>query len=189
MSEQTATNATRADYCAVAIAEAFRGDGERLCNPIGNLPLIGGRLARAAFEPDLAITDGLATLTANTPAVGRPDTDRVVEHWNPYRRMFELLWNGRRHVMMGASQVDRYGNQNLAAIGDWHRPKAQLLGFRGALATRSATPPATSSATIRRRHWWSRWTSSPAWVTTGRRNWVQRPPAFTRSAGWSPTCA
>ena len=31
MSEQTATNATRADYCAVAIAEAFRGDGERLC--------------------------------------------------------------------------------------------------------------------------------------------------------------
>lgn len=132
MSEQTATNATRADYCAVAIAEAFRGDGERLCNPIGNLPLIGGRLARAVFEPDLAITDGLATLTANTPAVGRPDTDRVVEHWNPYRRMFELLWNGRRHVMMGASQVDRYGNQNLAAIGDWHRPKAQLLGFRGA---------------------------------------------------------
>ena len=36
----------RADVCAVAIAEAFRGDGERLCNPIGNLPLIGGRLAR-----------------------------------------------------------------------------------------------------------------------------------------------
>ena len=121
---------TRADYCAVAIAEAFRGDGEILCNPIGNVPLIGGRLARASFEPDLAITDGLATLTANTPAVGRPDPDRVVEHWNPYRRMFELLWNGQRHVMMGASQVDRYGNQNLAAIGDWHKPKAQLLGFR-----------------------------------------------------------
>ena len=38
---------TRADYCAVAIAEAFRGDGEILCNPIGNVPLIGGRLARA----------------------------------------------------------------------------------------------------------------------------------------------
>ena len=132
MNDSNAPTATRADYCAVAIAEAFRGDGERLCNPIGNLPLIGGRLARAAFEPDLAITDGLATLTANTPAVGRVDTDRVVEHWNPYRRMFELLWNGRRHVMMGASQVDRYGNQNLAAIGDWHQPKAQLLGFRGA---------------------------------------------------------
>jgi acyl CoA:acetate/3-ketoacid CoA transferase beta subunit len=34
--------------------------------------------------------------------------------------------------MMGASQVDRYGNQNLAAIGDYARPKVQLLGYRGA---------------------------------------------------------
>ena len=34
--------------------------------------------------------------------------------------------------MMGATQVDRYGNQNIACIGDWHQPKAQLLGFRGA---------------------------------------------------------
>ena len=33
---------------------------------------------------------------------------------------------------MMASQVDRYGNQNLSAIGDWARPKAQLVGVRGA---------------------------------------------------------
>ena len=33
---------------------------------------------------------------------------------------------------MGASQIDAHGNQNLAAIGDWRRPKAQLLGLRGA---------------------------------------------------------
>ena len=46
--------------------------------------------------------------------------------------MFSVLWNGKRHVMMGGSQIDRYGNQNFACIGDWHKPKAQLLGFRGA---------------------------------------------------------
>jgi acyl CoA:acetate/3-ketoacid CoA transferase beta subunit len=34
--------------------------------------------------------------------------------------------------MMGASQIDRYGNQNISCIGDWRRPKAQLLGVRGA---------------------------------------------------------
>ena len=34
--------------------------------------------------------------------------------------------------MMGAAQIDRYGNQNISAIGDWRRPKAQLLGVRGA---------------------------------------------------------
>jgi acyl CoA:acetate/3-ketoacid CoA transferase beta subunit len=33
--------------------------------------------------------------------------------------------------MMGASQIDRFGNQNISCIGDWARPKAQLLGVRG----------------------------------------------------------
>ena len=128
--------ATRADVCALAIAECFRGDGERLCNPIGNLPLIGGRLAAASFEPGLALTDGFYTLIDNVPPVGMSEADRLasrtVAHWNPYREMFSLLWQGRRHVMMGATQVDRYGNQNIAAIGDWHQPARQLLGFRGA---------------------------------------------------------
>jgi acyl CoA:acetate/3-ketoacid CoA transferase beta subunit len=127
---------TRADVCAVAIAECFRGDGERLCNPIGNLPLVGGRLAAATFEPHLAITDGFYTLLDNVPPVGLSEDERlaqrVIGQWNPYREMFGLLWRGRRHVMMGATQVDRHGNQNIAAIGDWQRPTSQLLGFRGA---------------------------------------------------------
>jgi acyl CoA:acetate/3-ketoacid CoA transferase beta subunit len=40
--------------------------------------------------------------------------------------------SGRRHMMMGAAQLDRYGNQNISCIGAWARPKAQLLGVRGA---------------------------------------------------------
>ena len=58
--------------------------------------------------------------------------DKVVEAWNPYRKMFDVVWSGRRHVMMGASQLDPYGNQNFAYIGEWGKPKAQLLGMRGA---------------------------------------------------------
>ncbi|MGH9192832.1 MAG: CoA-transferase subunit beta [Acidimicrobiales bacterium] len=122
---------TRAEVCVVAVAECFRGDGELLANPIGTIPMIGGRLARATFEPDLAMTDGEATLVANDRAVVPPE-ERVIEYWNPYRSMFDWVWSGRRHVMMGASQVDRYGNQNLAAIGDYGRPRVQLLGYRGA---------------------------------------------------------
>jgi acyl CoA:acetate/3-ketoacid CoA transferase beta subunit len=34
--------------------------------------------------------------------------------------------------MMGATQIDRYGNQNIACIGPFEKPKAQLLGMRGA---------------------------------------------------------
>ncbi|MFM7061786.1 MAG: CoA-transferase subunit beta [Actinomycetes bacterium] len=123
---------TRADHCVIAVAEAFRGDGEIMANPIGTIPMIGGRLARATFEPDLVMTDGEALLVANPMPVGVADPVKVVEAWNPYRSMFDVVWSGRRHVMMGASQMDRYGNQNFACIGPMDRPKAQLLGFRGA---------------------------------------------------------
>ena len=120
------------EVCAVAIAEAFRGDGEILCNPIGITPIIGGRLARATFEPDMAMTDTISVLAANTLPVGDPDAERLVEAWMPYRDIFDVVWSGRRHIVMGASQIDARGNQNLAAIGDWRKPKAQLLGRRGA---------------------------------------------------------
>jgi len=123
---------TRDEVCAVALAECFRGDGEILANPIGTLPMIGGRLARASFEPDLVMTDGEAMLVADTVPVGVEGAPKVVEAWNPYRSMFDVVWSGRRHVVMGATQVDRYGNQNIAAVGDYQAPRAMLLGFRGA---------------------------------------------------------
>ena len=116
----------------VACAEAWRGDGEVLASPIGVVPTIAARLAKATFEPDLVLTDGEAYMVANPLPVGRPPEQKVIEGWLPFRSVFDILWAGRRHVMMGATQIDRYGNQNIACIGDWHRPKAQLLGVRGA---------------------------------------------------------
>ena len=63
---------------------------------------------------------------------GRLVVDAVVEAWAPFPRVFDICWSGRRHVVMGAAQIDRHGNQNIACIGDWSRPSSQLLGFRGA---------------------------------------------------------
>jgi acyl CoA:acetate/3-ketoacid CoA transferase beta subunit len=127
------TDCTRAEVCAVAIAEAFRGDGEVLVSPIGNLPAIGARLAKLTFEPDLLLTDGVASLVANVqPVGGARGPEPIVEGWLPYRAVFDVVWSGRRHVMMGATQIDRFGNQNIACIGDFRKPKAQLLGMRGA---------------------------------------------------------
>lgn len=124
---------TRAESCAIAIAEVFRGDGEILVSPIGMLPMIGARLAKSTFSPDILMTDGVAPLVANVlPVSGSDRPEPIVEGWLPYRQVFELLWSGRRHVMMGATQIDRYGNQNIACIGDYAQPKAQLLGMRGA---------------------------------------------------------
>jgi acyl CoA:acetate/3-ketoacid CoA transferase beta subunit len=126
------SDTTRAEVCIVACADAFRGDGEIVANPIGTIPIIGGRLARATFEPDLLLTDGEALFVANDLPVGVDGATKVIEAWNPYRTMLEITWSGRRHVMMGATQIDRFGNQNIAGIGPLDAPKVQLLGFRGA---------------------------------------------------------
>ncbi|MYR45547.1 CoA-transferase, partial [Streptomyces sp. SID5910] len=66
------TTATRAEYCVVACAEAWRGAGEVLASPMGTVPAIGARLARLTFSPDLLLTDGEALLVGDVPAVGAP---------------------------------------------------------------------------------------------------------------------
>ncbi len=123
---------TRAEVCAAAIADCFAADGEILANPIGTLPMIGGRLAKATVAPQLVMTDGEALLVDNIMPVGVDDPEKVVVGWNPYRTMFDVVWSGRRHVMMGGSQIDKWGNQNFAFIGSREAPKTQLLGMRGA---------------------------------------------------------
>ena len=120
------------EVCVTAIAEAFRGDGEILCNPIGIVPVCGGRLARESFEHDLMMTDTVSLLVKNTLPVGVSDAPKIIESNMPFRSIFDAVWSGRRHVVMGASQIDRYGNQNFAAIGAYQQPKVQLLGYRGA---------------------------------------------------------
>ncbi|MBX6751344.1 MAG: CoA-transferase [Micromonosporaceae bacterium] len=123
--------ADRAEICVVACAEAFRGNGEILGAPIGIVPIIGARLARATFEPDLLLTDGEAHLVYGTWPVGEPPSG-ATEGWLPYRAVFDVVWSGRRHVIMTPSQIDSYGNTNISAIGDYARPTVQLLGVRGA---------------------------------------------------------
>ena len=103
-----------------------------LASAFGWIPTLGARLARATFEPDLLISDGEAYLVANPLALGSPDAEKTIEGWLPFRSVFDMVASGRRHVMMGASQIDRFGNQNISCIGDWSMPKAQLIGVRGA---------------------------------------------------------
>jgi acyl CoA:acetate/3-ketoacid CoA transferase beta subunit len=120
------------ELCVVACAEAWRGDGETLASPIGNLPAVAARLAKATFAPDLLLTDGDAALLKAPLALRTKESERLIEGFMPYRTVFDVVWSGRRHVMMGASQIDRFGNQNISCIGDHARPKVQLIGMRGA---------------------------------------------------------
>lgn len=120
----------RADVCAAAIADAFADDGEIFGSPMGLLPTLGVRLCKLTSNPDLVISDGESLFLAGVPPLfAKAD---VVEGWIPFAKVFDVVANGPRHVMMGATQVDRHGNQNISAIGDFARPTRQLLGSRGA---------------------------------------------------------
>jgi acyl CoA:acetate/3-ketoacid CoA transferase beta subunit len=120
---------TRAEVCAIACAELFTGAGEIMASPMATLPSIGARLARLTTEPDLLISDGEALLLAGTPALG---AKAPIEGWLPFRKVFDVVASGRRHVVMGANQIDRYGNQNLSAFGPLQHPTRQMFGVRGA---------------------------------------------------------
>ena len=100
-----------------------------MVSPMANMVSIGARLARLTFSPDILLTDGEARLLADTPAIGAAG---AIEGWMPFGRVFETLAWGRRHVVMGANQIDRYGNQNLSAFGPLQHPTRQMFGVRGA---------------------------------------------------------
>ncbi|BBX55172.1 3-oxoadipate CoA-transferase subunit B [Mycobacterium shottsii] len=119
---------TRAEVCAFACAELFRNAGEIMVSPMTNMASVGARLARLTFSPDILLTDGEAQLLADTPPLGKIGP---VEGWMPFGRVFETLAWGRRHVVMGANQVDRYGNQNISAFGPLQHPTRQMFGVRG----------------------------------------------------------
>ena len=121
---------TRAEVCAAAVADAFKDDGEIFGSPMGIMPMLGVRLAKLTSNPDLVISDGESLFLAGVPPLfAQAD---VVEGWIPFRRVFDVVAYGKRHVMMGATQIDRHGNQTISAIGDFVQPKRQLLGSRGA---------------------------------------------------------
>jgi glutaconate CoA-transferase, subunit B len=51
----------------------------------------------------------------------------------PFSRFFDsAVWTGRRHAMVTPTQIDRFGQTNLSALGGTHsQPKTQMLGARG----------------------------------------------------------
>ncbi len=128
----TDTTNPLADLCIVAAAEAWRGDGEILASGIGVGPRLAASLAWRTHSPDLMMTDSESVLVSEPVPVGpRNGYEPRVEGWMPFRRVFDILWSGRRHAMTMPTQIDRFGHINISAIGDPAKPKVQLLGSRG----------------------------------------------------------
>lgn len=121
-----------AELVICAAAEAWRGEGEVLATGIGPLPRIAAGLAKLTFAPQIMMTDGEAYLVEEPVPLGpRGDYKPKFSGWMPYSRVFDNVWSGRRHAMVTPVQVDRWGQGNIAALGDLKKPKVQLLGVRG----------------------------------------------------------
>jgi len=129
------TNTTEfslAELVICAASEAWRGEGEVLATGIGPLPRIAAGLAKLTFAPQIMMTDGEAYLVEEPVPLGpRGDYKPKFSGWMPYSRVFDNVWSGRRHAMVTPVQVDRWGQGNIAALGDLKKPKVQLLGVRG----------------------------------------------------------
>lgn len=126
------TEFTLVELVICAAAEAWRGGGEVLATGIGPLPRMAVGLAKLSFAPQIMMTDGEAYLVEEPVPLGpRGDYKPKFSGWMPYNRVFDSVWSGRRHAMVTPVQVDRWGQGNIAALGDLKKPKVQLLGVRG----------------------------------------------------------
>lgn len=126
-------DATIAEICVAACADTYLESGEVLAHAVGTVPTIGARLAKLTRSSDIVLTDGEAFLMSEPPPLGLSAAGGgVIEGWAPFRRIFDIVATGRRQSMMGASQIDQFGNQNISLIGDWSKPTRQLIGVRGA---------------------------------------------------------
>ena len=123
-----------AELCICAASEAFRGDGEVLATGIGVIPRLAASLAMKTTNPDLMMTDSEAFLLSEPNPLGERGDDfhQRNESWMGFSRIFENLWSGKRHAMLGPTQVDRFGQSNTSALGgSYQQPKVMMLGARG----------------------------------------------------------
>ena len=131
---QENTAFTLAELLICAAAKAFEKDGEVLATGIGVLPRLAASLAMQTTNPDLMMTDSEAYLLSSPNPLGKRGEDFVQanESWMGFARIFDNVWSGNRHAMIGPTQIDRYGQANISAIGaNYQSPKVQMLGVRG----------------------------------------------------------
>jgi glutaconate CoA-transferase subunit B len=129
-----ATDYTLAELCIVAASKAFADEGEVLGTGIGVVPRLAASLAMKTTNPDLMMTDSEAWMLSEPNPVGTRPVDFVpaTESWMGFSRIFDNVWSGRRHAMLGPTQIDKYGQSNTSALGGtYDKPKVMMLGARG----------------------------------------------------------
>ncbi len=122
-----------ADIMAYALAKEVK-NGEIFLQGLSSpLPMLAAHIAKKFLAPDatyINVSDSIDPDTEKLPASTADIllTNRPVAFCNLYDA-FDLAQRGKLGmIFLGAAQVDKYGNTNLSAIGDYFKPKVRLPG-------------------------------------------------------------
>jgi glutaconate CoA-transferase subunit B len=129
-----ASDYSLAELMICANAAAYEHDGEILVTGIGVLQRLAASLAMLTTNPGIMMTDSEAWILSTPNPIGKRPADFVQmnENWMGFSRIFDNVWSGRRHLTGGPTQIDRFGQANISALGgDYNKPKVQMLGMRG----------------------------------------------------------
>lgn len=121
------------DRIICAAAQAWNPDGEVLATGIGVVPRLAASLCMSTTNPDLMMTDSEAWIVQEPVPIGPRGGYQVQrESQMGFGRIFDNVWGGKRHAMVGPTQIDRFGQANISMIGsDYAKPKSMMLGVRG----------------------------------------------------------
>lgn len=121
------------DRIICAASDAWKDDGEVLATGIGTVPRLAASVSMLSSNPDLMMTDSEAWLVSEPVPVGpRGGYEIQREGWMGFTRIFDNVWSGKRHAMVGPTQIDRFGQANISMIGkDYDKPRTMMLGVRG----------------------------------------------------------
>lgn len=127
------TETTLVDRVICAAAQAWKDDGEVLATGIGVVARLAASLCMLSVNTDLMMTDSEAWLVSEPVPVGpRKGYLPQRESWMGFSRIFDNVWGGKRHAMVGPTQIDRFGQANISMVGpDYDKPKSMMLGVRG----------------------------------------------------------
>lgn len=131
---KVASNYTLVDLIICAAANTWKDEGEVLATGIGVLPRLAASLCMLTVNKDLMMTDSEAFMVSEPIPIGprlagfRPK----FESWMGFSRIFDNVWGGKRHALVGPTQVDKFGQSNISVVGGtYDKPKVQMLGVRG----------------------------------------------------------
>ncbi|KZX55043.1 ketoacid CoA transferase [Halioglobus sp. HI00S01] len=129
-----ASDYTLAELCIVAASKAFADEGEVLATGIGVIPRLAASLTMKTTNPDLMMTDSEAWMLSEPNPIGKRGEHHMQanESWMGFSRIFDNVWSGKRHAMLGPTQIDKHGQTNTSALGGtYEAPKVMMLGARG----------------------------------------------------------